>query len=202
MKKYKKILVGILLIIFIILLILVKIGKTVEVDRYVYNLLMKLESTNLTNIVKIITDLGDSFCIISIIIICFVTLKNKLYPKLITVNILGIVFLNQTLKHLVMRPRPEFIHLVDETGFSFPSGHSMAAFGFYGFFIYLINKSNLSKKIKIILTISLSILILLIGTSRIYLGVHYFSDIIAGFIISLIYLIVFTALIKKYLKHE
>ena len=101
-----------------------------------------------------------------------------------------------------MRPRPEFLHLVEESGFSFPSGHSMAAFGFYGYFIYLISTSNLNKKIKIVLNIILSLLILLIGLSRVYLGVHYISDIVAGFIMSFIYLIIFTTITKKYLKNE
>jgi undecaprenyl-diphosphatase len=102
-----------------------------------------------------------------------------------------------------MRQRPDQLwHLVEETGFSFPSGHSMAAFGFYGYFIYLINISNINKKLKTLLTTILSILILLIGLSRVYLGVHYLSDIIAGFIVSLIYLVIFITITKKYLINE
>ena len=77
----------------------------------------------------------------------------------------------------------------------------MASFGFYGFFIYLIYKSNLNKKIKILLITILSLLILMKGLSRLYLGVHYATDVIAGFIVSLIILIIFTSFIKKYLKN-
>jgi undecaprenyl-diphosphatase len=163
---------------------------------------MKIKSDELTNIVKIITNLGDTFIIITGIIICFLLFRKKVYPILITSNILGVVLINQTLKHLIMRPRPDFLHLVEETGFSFPSGHSMAAFGFYGYFIYLINISKLNKKIKVILTSILSIIILLIGLSRVYLGVHYISDVVAGFIMSFIYILIFTTITKKYLKHE
>jgi len=202
MKKYYKILLTLLTIAFIVLLILVKLNKTMTFDLNVYKFIMNIEQPVITRIVKIITDFGDTFWIVLIIISCFIFFKNKKYPKLITLNILGVVFLNQLLKHLVMRPRPEFLSMIKEVGFSFPSGHSMASFGFYGYFIYLTNISNINKKIKILLTIFLSILIILIGLSRIYLGVHYFSDVISGFIVSAIYLILFIIFTKKYLKNE
>lgn len=200
MKKKDKMLLLVALIIFISILVLVKMNKTIEFDNNIYNLIIGLKNNTLTNILKIITNLGDTICIITIILLCFIFFKNKLYPKIITINILGIVLINQILKHLVQRPCPEGIHLVEESGFSFPSGHSMAAFGFYGLFIYLIYKSNLNKKVKILLITLLSILILLIGLTRIYLGVHYPTDVIAGFIMSFIFLIIFTNIIKKYLK--
>ena len=200
MKKRYKVLIILLVIIFFLLLGFVKTNKIIAFDTYIYNLIISLKSDDFTKILTMITNLGDTLCIIAIIIICLVFFKDKIYPKLIIFNILGIVFLNQLLKHLIMRPRPTFPHLVEETGFSFPSGHSMAAFGFYGLFIYMIYKSNLKTKTKIFLIIPLSILIILIGLSRIYLGVHYFSDVLAGFITSLIYLILFIHFTKKYLK--
>ena len=202
MKRIHKILLSILIISFILILVLVQLEKTMNIDENFYNLIIKIKSDELTNIIKAITNLGDTFIIITGIIICFLLFRKKVYPILITSNILGIVIVNQTLKHIVMRPRPDFIHLVEETGFSFPSGHSMAAFGFYGYFIYLINISKLSKKIKIILTTILSIIILLVGLTRVYLGVHYISDVVAGFIMSFIYLLIFTTITKKYLKNE
>ena len=175
MKKYSKLMVLTLTIIFFISLFLVKLDLTYQFDKAIYN-------------------------IIIILILSFIFFKNKLYPKLITINILSVVFINQILKHLIQRPRPNFPHLIKQGGFSFPSGHSMAAFGFYGFFIYLIYKSKLNKKIKIVLIAFLSLLILMIGLSRLYLGVHYATDVIAGFIVSLIFLIIFTNYVKKYLK--
>lgn len=203
MKKTHKILLSILIISFIILLVLVKLEKTMNIDTNIYNFIIKIKRDELTRIIKAITNLGDTLIIITIIILSFLLFKNKIYPKLITANIVGVVLLNQTLKHLVMRQRPDQLwHLVEETGFSFPSGHSMAAFGFYGYFIYLINISKLNKKIKVILTSILSIIILLIGLSRVYLGVHYISDVVAGFIMSFIYILIFTTITKKYLKHE
>ena len=75
----------------------------------------------------------------------------------------------------------------------------MISMAFYGFLIYLSIKYLKNKKMKIVLITFLSILIILIGISRIYLGVHYTSDVIAGFMISVCYLIIFTSLVKKYI---
>ena len=73
----------------------------------------------------------------------------------------------------------------------------MASVSFYGYIIYKIYKSSYSKHVKIISISLLSLLILLVGLSRIYLGVHYFSDVICGYLISLEYLIVFISVTKK-----
>ena len=88
---------------------------------------------------------------------------------------------------------------ITENGYSFPSGHAMAALGFYGFIIYLLWHMNLRKKVKIIFSVLLSILIILIGMSRIYLGVHYASDVFAGYLVSGAYLILYITLVKRYL---
>ena len=73
----------------------------------------------------------------------------------------------------------------------------MISMAFYGFLIYLIYKNIKNKYLKTTLIIILSLLIIAIGISRIYLGVHYVSDVIGGFLISISYLIVYIKLIKK-----
>ena len=73
----------------------------------------------------------------------------------------------------------------------------MISMAFYGFLIYLIYKNIKNKYLKTTLIIILSLLIIAIGISRIYLGVHYLSDVIGGFLISIFYLIVYIKLIKK-----
>ena len=104
--------------------------------------------------------------------------------------------LNLMLKNIVERPRPIGYRLIDETGYSFPSGHSMISAAFYGLIIYFIWKNVKNKKLKYISCALLGLLIAFIGISRIYLGVHYASDVLGGFIISIAYLIIFTTTFK------
>ena len=84
----------------------------------------------------------------------------------------------------------------------FLRGHSMASMAFYGLLIYFAYRYIKNKRIKTLVCAILSLLIPLIGFSRIYLGVHYTTDVIAGFLISTVYLIVFTSIAPKLLKIE
>lgn len=100
---------------------------------------------------------------------------------LIPIALVGGSILNESLKYLFHRQRPALPHLVKVSGFSFPSGHAMMSLIFYGLLAYLILKITSGKPIKYIIGIMAAMLIILIGVSRIYLGVHYPSDVIAGF---------------------
>ena len=84
------------------------------------------------------------------------------------------------------------------SGYSFPSGHAMASLAFYGLLIYITKRLVKNKYLKILLiTLNIAIIIL-IGVSRIYLGVHYLSDVLTGYSISIIYLLITTKLLNKY----
>ena len=132
----------------------------------------------------------------------FLLIKNKKIGLSIISNIVIITILNQLLKRILQRPRPTEFRIVEETGYSFPSGHSMVSMAFYGYLIYLIYRYIKNKYIKWSLIVLLSILICLIGISRIYLGVHYTSDVLGGFLLSISYLVVYISLIKKILSEE
>ena len=163
-------------------------------QNFVHNYLY---SVPLTAIFKVITQLGGPVVLISLTILLFFLIKNKKIGLAITVNLVITVILNQIFKFIVQRPRPEVFRLIDESGYSFPSGHSMCSMAFYGFLIYLIFTHVKNIKLKWASSIILALLILSIGLSRIYLGVHYVSDVIAGFIFSFAYLIVYISFIRE-----
>lgn len=153
-----------------------------------------LISDFVTPIAKFITNFGGAIFLSIATIALLLLIKNKKIGLSIFSNIVIITILNQLLKRILRRPRPTEFRIVEETGYSFPSGHSMVSMAFYGYLIYRYIKN---KYIKWSLIVLLSILICLIGISRIYLGVHYTSDVLGGFLLSISYLVVYISLIKN-----
>ena len=152
-----------------------------------------------TPIAKFITNFGGTIFLIVVTIVLFILIKNKKIRLSIFSNLVIITILNQLLKRILQRPRPTEYRIIEETGYSFPSGHSMISMAFYGYLIYLIYKHVKNKYIKWISITLLSILICAIGISRIYLGVHYTSDVLGGFLISISYLIIYISAVNKFL---
>lgn len=160
-------------------------------DNKIYELIIKMLSPETTAIMTFISFLGSAMTLITLTVGFIFLIKDKKYSKFIALNLIFVFILNRILKFIIARPRPARLRLVFEEGYSFPSGHSMVAFGFYGFLIYLICKNFENKKIKYPLVVFLSLLIIFIGISRVYLGVHYVTDVIGGFIFAFLYLVVF-----------
>ena len=149
-------------------------------------------------IAKFITNFGGAIFLIVVTIALFILIKNKKIRLSIFSSLVIITILNQLLKRILQRPRPTEYRIIEETGYSFPSGHSMISMAFYGYLIYLIYKYAKNKYIKWTSIILLSILICSIGISRIYLGVHYTSDVLGGFLISISYLIIYISAVNKF----
>lgn len=196
-------------IVFICLILVIGILEDVledeilKLDIYGYDLVSKfLISDFVTPIAKNITHLGGAIFLITLSLILLLIIKNKKIGILIWLNLGISVLLNQALKFIIQRPRPTEFRIINESGYSFPSGHSMVSSAFYGFLIYLIYKNVKNKYLKWSLITLLSLVILTIGISRIYLGVHYTSDVIAGFLISVSYLIIFIHFAKDFMKNE
>lgn len=168
-----------------------------QIDELIYNQLFSMQTITLTNVMLIITSLISIF-FLSILTLCFFSLlKNKRTAAYITLNLFISTILSHILKFIFARPRPNNIRLVQESGFSFPSAHAMIGISYYGFLIYLIVKHAKKKSIKYLVAIGISILIILVGLSRVYLGVHYFSDIIGGFIFGAIYLLIYIYIYER-----
>lgn len=202
-QKYGKwIILGICIAIFLLFVHQIGHDDPLWVDKYIYQALQSIMNEQTTRVFKLLTRFGnlEAFVIIGLIT-CYVVRNN--HNRLLIVANLGIIFVfNFLLKIIFSRPRPLDIALIKESGFSFPSGHAMVSVAFYGFLIYLINQSHQKNWIKIGLTIVLSCIIICVGISRIYLGVHYASDVIAGATLSLAYVIVLTTLASKYGKRK
>ena len=152
-----------------------------------------------TPIAKFITNFGGAIFLVIATITLFIVIRNKKIGISILSNLAIVTVLNQLIKRILQRPRPTEYRIIEETGYSFPSGHSMVSMAFYGYFIYLIYKYVKNKYVKWISIILLSLLICLIGISRIYLGVHYTSDVLGGFLISISYLIIYISAANKFI---
>lgn len=187
----KRIVCIISFILFLVTVILIT-NDNKYFDNYIINL-FKYKSDILTNIMKIITFLGSALSIILLTVLLIIVVKGKRNKILILINVIVTTLLNQLLKKVFQRGRP-IDSIIEESGYSFPSGHSMVSMAFYGFLIYLVYKSNI--KYKGLIVGLLSVLIVLIGISRIYLGVHYPTDVIGGFTLSLSYLLLFIDITK------
>ncbi|MCI5984274.1 MAG: phosphatase PAP2 family protein [Firmicutes bacterium] len=187
----KRIVCIISFILFLVTVILIT-NDNKYFDNYIINL-FKYKSDILTNIMKIITFLGSALSIILLTVLLIIVVKGKRNKILILINVIVTTLLNQLLKNVFQRGRP-IDSIIEESGYSFPSGHSMVSMAFYGFLIYLVYKSNI--KYKGLIVGLLSVLIVLIGISRIYLGVHYPTDVIGGFTLSLSYLLLFIDITK------
>ena len=164
-----------------------------------YDIVSKLFKFNVsTPIAKFITNFGGAIFVISLTTILFFVIKDKKIGISIITNLGIVTILNQIIKFIMQRPRPTEFRIIEETGYSFPSGHSMVSMAFYGYLIYLIYKYVKNKYVKWISIVLLSILICSIGVSRIYLGVHYTSDVLGGFLVSISYLILFISTVNKF----
>lgn len=161
-------------------------------DRTLIDFWQSRESGGLTSVMKFFTNIGSGWPVIVIAIVCMVylygVLKHRREVILYLFVLGGSEVLNVVLKLIFRRERPDIHRLIAETGYSFPSGHSMGAFSLYGVLAYLLWKHIPAWWGKVILVLASSALILAIGTSRIYLGVHYPSDILGGYLASAFWL--------------
>lgn len=182
------------LILFIILGIFVINGYTKTIDSFVYEMIINAKSSIITSLMKFISYLFSTKMVVLYCFFCLMFFKNK--RKAIYLSGIMVIesLINNIIKIIIKRPRPEVFQMVVEKTYSFPSGHTMAATIFlliFGNFLKEKFKDN-----KHFITIIQVLLIVLIGVSRIYLGVHYFTDIIGAILLSFTIFI----FIKDYVK--
>ena len=178
-------------------------GEIMKIDSLAYSLFVEgLRSDALTPVVEAVTSLASPVVVLAMFVVAAALAPGRRPGVAMALNLVGAVALNQLLKFVIQRPRPEGFRLIDETGYSFPSGHSMVAMAFYGFLIYLVWHYERDRIERWLWCVCLSLIVVGIGASRIYLGVHYASDVVAGLLISLAWLAVFTKVVCPLLLPE
>ena len=187
MKKRDIAFIIILISLFAGIVVLLETGKIIKIESIFYGFLAKHINTEFTIFFKTITYIGGP---VAIALFCITLLifhhTRKSYGIPVCITLVSSYVLNFILKHVFLRPRPDILRLVTEKSYSFPSGHSMINASIYTILILLMLSNANKKGKKIIISISLVILFVLIGISRIYLGVHYLGDVIAGWILGVL----------------
>lgn len=193
MNKLKKeyYFIAILLVCFVLLTIFVVLGKTGVIDESFYNGIISFENDAATKILYLITSLASTIGVVVLLILTGIIFwKNKSISdfKYVLLNVGAGVLISQVLKVIIKRSRPVWKWIVQD-GFSYPSGHTITAFLFYGTLILLVYK-KVNSKWKIPLILMFLFMIFLTGLSRIYFGAHYLTDVVASLILGSIILLI------------
>jgi undecaprenyl-diphosphatase len=173
---------------FACLALFVKDHKIAQFDTSLTSFVRWFETPVLTTIMKWFTMIGSGGVTTILAIVCMVFLYKVLHHRyeliLLVWVVIGSALLNTLLKLVFQRARPILNRIIDANGYSFPSGHSMAAFSLYGILTYLLWRHVVSRTGRLLLVIVSVIMIFMIGISRVYLGVHYPSDVLGGYLAS------------------
>ncbi|MGM9926855.1 MAG: phosphatase PAP2 family protein [Bacillus sp. (in: firmicutes)] len=171
------------LLVFIVFADKVQKNELQQFDYTIIEFIQSRISEQLTVWMKAITFLGGKHWVVPALLISsvLIALYRKRYAVfLLATTAFGSV-LNIVLKAWFHRERPDFHVLIEQGGYSFPSGHSMGAFIFYTALMIVLVKISKRRSVDWVIGCLFALLILAIGISRIYLGVHYPSDVVAGY---------------------
>lgn len=180
------------LAVFFCLLVKVLRGQAIGIDELGYLLFVeRLRSPVLTVAMKAVSNLASLPFIVGALVAAMLWAPCRVHVVWAAVNVGAISAIDQLLKVLVRRSRPQGFRLVEAPGLSFPSGHSMAAMAFYGYGIWLVRCGVCGLPLGAAIEVALAFVIFAVGVSRIYLGVHYASDVLGGFCLSFAWLVLF-----------
>jgi undecaprenyl-diphosphatase len=169
-------------------------GDSRHFDEVTRTAVHQLASPAMTVIMRFLSFVGSTIVLTIgtiIVVVWFAMRKWGREAKLFTATMIGGGLLNVTLKLTFKRARPEpFFDLTPPETYSFPSGHSLASACFFGALAALLTARIKNRRTKLIVWIVCAAMFLSIGFSRIYLGVHHTTDVIAGFVAALIWILV------------
>ena len=196
MKKRNIILSILFGFLFLLVLIFVVLGKTTNFDQEVYDIIISIRSSFFDTYFTGITRFGNTVMVVLIVSMFILVTRNR-YGVFLAISAVDSLLLNTIVKLIIQRPRPQGLRLISQGGYSFPSGHAMMSICVYGYLFYLAITKIKNKVLKYCVSTFLFLVILSIGVSRIYVGVHYASDVIGGYLLALCYLFVFIELTKN-----
>lgn len=189
----------ILFLSFIGISILIPISKVQQFEDRLVQLTENIRTESFNHIMILITNFGSYKVIFPITILfslIYIFQKKWIVSLFLYINYFGVRNINHVLKELYVRERPDFNPLIEIGEYSFPSGHAMNSLAIYGFIAYLIIQEKRFQNVKYLVYFWIGLLILLIGLSRLYVGVHYPLDIIGGFIFGGLWLLLMTSLLS------
>lgn len=192
MTKKRRVILTVGLLLFALLAALMSTGNLQWFDDPVREWIYSIRTPGLTAVLKVITYLGNWQTITLLCIALLLFPKTRLrYGVPVSAGAIFVTAFNKLVKHIFERPRPEeSLHLIAEGGYSFTSGHSITSMVVFGLLIYLVRKYVRNRKAANLLTVVLAIPWIFIGLSRIYMGVHYPSDVLAGWALGAVVLMV------------
>ncbi|MEX2416754.1 MAG: phosphatase PAP2 family protein [Paenibacillaceae bacterium] len=185
---------------FVLIAISYQSRLIIQLDEWLIQHIQHLESNGLTDFMKFFSFIGSG-PMVAVVAIAVIPLlfffKHRIEIIIFIVTVSGTALLNTLLKLLFQRTRPVIHPIIVETGYSFPSGHSMGAFTLYGTLTLLLWRNIPSRSGRALLVGFSLFMILCIGLSRVYLGVHYPSDVIGAYLVSGTCLIVIIVLLHS-----
>lgn len=180
-------------LVFLMILEDVYDAESMRLDRAAYWLIVEhLRTPWLTPVMESFSALATPVSLVVLLLAVAAFAPGKRPGMCCAVNLVLVVVINQVLKFIIQRPRPDGFRLATASGFSFPSGHSMAAMAFFGLLAWLVWKYEADRRLRCLYATGFALVIVMIGVSRIYLGVHYASDVLGGFCLSMAWLAVYT----------
>ena len=167
---------------FLALLILVLQNMEIPFDPFLQSVILEFRAPMMTRAMTLLTYTANWQFITGVCLILLILPWTRRFPGLIlSASPLFSTLLYKLIKEILQRPRPEeALHLIQQGGFSFPSGHAMTGLVFYGLVLYFFLSSIKNSSTRRVLLSVGVVYIFFIGFSRIYLGVHYPSDVLAG----------------------
>lgn len=199
-------------LVYIIILFVLSIMYYIAFNSSIYNYILDfdykiiemvnvVENKGLTIFFRIITDTLGFILPVLVILYMVIHIKDKLYINLIAPSYLLSVLYVGIIKIIIARPRPLVALIKIPITHSFPSGHTLSAMVFYTLMCYILTLKS-KEVVRNLYMILFTVIIFLVGLSRIYLGVHFFSDVMAGLLFGIVFVLMFINIIEKNFKEK